>query len=306
MNLAFRTSNNQASSGQLQQSTDAQQRTSDRLAARNIALTAVLYRGTTSFTYSQDPAPNSRPPSSPKMNALARKRKIANRLRRSVAGKGGGDDGDDSPAPNSEPALGVDRDRGGRGGRQQPHDDLSDMEPCRPLRRIQATESRVITPPRGRFDAIAELHAEPGRESERADAIALAWESEMHGLRMRPPNAPHTAEMLELSLDLLLIQRRIGPIPVSTIARLRESTPAAQAASRADSLPDRTTHDDMQRFNLLFPLLWVQAGMPRTTAHLDRAIAALFAIRNGLPSDSTATSEADKEPTPATRTASSE
>ncbi|UVE69366.1 hypothetical protein L2Y90_21810 [Burkholderia pyrrocinia] len=240
------------------------------------------------------------------MNALARKRKIANRLRRNVAGKGGGDDGNDSPAPDSEPALGVDRDRGGRGGRQQPHDDLSDMEPRRPLPRIQATESRAVAPPRSRFDAIAELHAEPGREGERADAIALAWESEMRGLRMRPPNAPRTAEMLELSLDLLLIQRRIGPIPVITLARLRESAPAAQAALGADRLPDRTTHDDMQRFNLLFPLLWLQAGMPRTTARLDRTIAALLAIRNGLPSSSAATSEANKEPTPATRTASSE
>ncbi|MPV67774.1 hypothetical protein GD429_18450 [Burkholderia sp. BE17] len=171
---------------------------------------------------------------------------------------------------------------------------------------MQATESRVVAPPRSRFDAIAKLHAEPGREGERADALALAWESEMRGLRMLPPNAPRTAAMLELSLDFLLIQRRIGPIPVSTLARLRESVPADQAAMGADRLPDRTARDDMQRFNLLFPLLWLQSGMPRTTARLDRAIATLLAIRNGLPSGSIATSEAKREPTPATRTASSE
>ncbi|MGU7843999.1 hypothetical protein ACV22V_31620 [Burkholderia sp. AW33-5] len=239
------------------------------------------------------------------MDALARKRRIANRLRRNVASKAGDDDGDDLPAPHFEPAMGVDRDRGGRGGREQPHDDHTEIEPCRPLPRIQATELRIVAPPRGRFDAIAEPHAEPGRESERADAIALAWEGEMRGLRMRPPNAPRTAEMLELSLDLLLIQRRIGPIPVGTLAKLRESATATQAALRADRLSDRTIHDGMQRFNLLFPLLWLQAGMPRTTARLDRAIAALLAIRNGLPSNSTATSEANNEPTPATRTASS-
>ncbi len=291
MNRPFRIPNNPSPSAQLQQSADAQLRTADRLAARNSALTAALYRGTTNFTYSKDPAPGSRPLSSPKMNALARKRKIANRSRRNVAGNGGGDDGDDAPVPRFDPGLGVDRDRGGRGGREQPQDEPTDMAPRRPLPRIRIAESRVVAPLRGRFDVIAELHATPGQEGERADAISKAWESAMRGLRMLPPNTPRAAEMLEISLDFLLVQRRIGPIPISTLAKLRDSTPDAQVAVEADRLPDQTTHDDMRRFNLLFPLVWLQAGMPRTTLRLDREIATLHAIRNGLPIHSTATSE---------------
>ncbi|WP_423760242.1 hypothetical protein [Burkholderia sp. NLJ2] len=292
MSQSFRISNNLSSTAQLQQSADAQQRTADRLAARNSALTAALYRGTTNFTYSKDPVPGGRPLSPSKMNALARKRKIANRSRRNIAGNGGGDDGDDAPVPHFDPGLGVDRDRGGRGGREQPHDEPTDLAPRQPLPRIRTAESRVLPPLRGRFDTIAELHAAPGQEAERADAISKAWECAMHGLRTLPPNAPRAAEMLELSLDFLLVQRRIGPILVTTLARLRDSPPDAQVAAGADRLPDQTTHDDMRRFNLLFPLAWLQAGMPRTTRRLDRGIATLLAIRNGLPVHSTAASEA--------------
>lgn len=306
MNRSFRSSNHLSSPAQLQQSADAQQRTADRQAARNSALTAALYRGTTNFTYSKDPAPRGRLPSVSKTNALARKRKITSRLRRNAAGNGDGDDVDGALVPHFEAEPGGDRDRGGRGGREQPRDDPMDIETCRRLPRMQAAESRAAAAPRGRFDAVADLHAAPGQEGERADAIARAWESEMFGLRVFSPNAPRTAEILELSLDFLLIQRRIGPIPVSTLARLRESPAPTPVACGRDRLPGETAPDDRRRFNLLFPLLWLQAGMPRTAIRLDCAIAKLLAIRNALPDNPLATDDAQAEPTPAPPASSSE
>lgn len=187
MNRSFRSSNHLSSPAQLQQSADAQQRAADRQAARNSALTAALYRGTTNFTYSKDPAPRGRLPSVSKTNALARKRKITSRLRRNAAGNGDGDDVDGALVPHFEAEPGGDRDRGGRGGREQPRDDPMDIETCRRLPRMQAAESRAAAAPRGRFDAVADLHAAPGQEGERADAIARAWESEMFGLRVFSP-----------------------------------------------------------------------------------------------------------------------
>lgn len=115
MNRSFRSSNHLSSPAQLQQSADAQQRAADRQAARNSALTAALYRGTTNFTYSKDPAPRGRLPSVSKTNALARKRKITSRLRRNAAGNGDGDDVDGALVPHFEAEPGGDRDRGGRG-----------------------------------------------------------------------------------------------------------------------------------------------------------------------------------------------
>ncbi|MET5115413.1 hypothetical protein AAHH79_34220, partial [Burkholderia pseudomallei] len=82
MNRSFRSANHLSSPAQLQQSADAQQRAADRPAARNSALTAALYSGTTNFTYSKDPAPRGRKPIVSKTNALARKRKITSRCRR--------------------------------------------------------------------------------------------------------------------------------------------------------------------------------------------------------------------------------
>ncbi|MDN7672128.1 hypothetical protein QZM22_06230 [Burkholderia oklahomensis] len=157
-----------------------------------------------------------------------------------------------------------------------------------------------------RFNAIAERHAAPGQEGARADAIGQAWEREMLALRMRAPDTPRTAELIDLSLDFLIIQRCVGPIPAGTLARLRESALTVAAAPESARPPERKAHADMQRFNLLFPLLWLQASMPRTAVRLDCAIATLLTIRNGLSHAPMAGREAATRSTPDSRTASSE
>ncbi|RAS39239.1 hypothetical protein [Paraburkholderia bryophila] len=282
---------NDAAAAHAQHTADAQQKSANAQGARNGAQFAALYRGTTNFTYGSDAQ---RGPSVSSVRAkrmadqLARKRRAAKKQR----SNGGGldDDGPDDAEANHAEGHKVNRDGGGRGGGGgQSQGDHGDEHGTGTAPAIKARGDRgaVPAPPSGRLDAVAAQYAQPGQEGARAAAVRDAWRGDMLNLRGQlaaNPQMPLDARVFEQSLDLLGVQQRIGSIAAalpganSGVAALREHAGGvgAQGVTRLPP-PER-----VQRFNLLFPLLWLHADKPATVTQRARSIDTLCGLRGGV------------------------
>jgi hypothetical protein len=274
-----------------QRTAEAQQKSANAQGARNGAQFAALYRGTTNFTYGGDAQ---RGPSVSSVRAkrmadqLARKRRAAKKQRSNGAGLD--DDGPDDAEAHHAEGQKVNRDGGGRGGGGgHSQGDHSDEHGTGAAAGIKARGDRgaVPPPPSGRLDAVAAQYAQPGEESARAAAVRDAWRNDMLSLREQlaaNPQMPLDARVLEQSIDLLSVQQRIGSLAAaqpgasSGVAALRERAGSAsgQAVTRLPP-PER-----VQRFNLLFPLLWLHADKPSNAAQLGRSIDTLCGLRGGV------------------------
>ena len=97
------------------------------------------------------------------------------------------------------------------------------------------------------------------------------------------PQMPIDARVLEQAIDLLGVQQRIGSIAASQpgagsgVAALRERT----GGSTAQGVTRLPPPERVQRFNLLFPLLWLHADKPSNAAQLNRSIDTLCVMRSG-------------------------
>lgn len=274
---------------QAQHVAQSQQKAANAQGARNGAQFAALYRGTTNFTYGNDAQ---RGPSVSSVRAkrmadqLARKRRAAKKQRSNAGGLD--DDGPDDAEAHHAEGHKVNRDGGGRGGGGHSQGDHSDEHDSGAAPSIKARGDRnaVPPPPPGRLDAIAAQYAQPGQEGARAAAVRDAWRTDMLNLREQlaaNPQMPIDARVLEQAIDLLGVQQRIGSIAASQpgagsgVAALRERT----AGSTAQGVTRLPPPERVQRFNLLFPLLWLHADKPSNAAQLNRSIDTLCVMRSG-------------------------
>ncbi|MFM0594575.1 hypothetical protein [Paraburkholderia dilworthii] len=281
---------NDAAAAHAQHTADAQQKSANAQGARNGAQFAALYRGTTNFTYGSDAQ---RGPSVSSVRAkrmadqLARKRRAAKKQRSNGAGLD--DDGPDDAEANHAEGHKVNRDGGGRGGGGQSQGDHSDEHDTGTAPAIKARGDRgaVPPPPAGRLDAVAAQYGQPGQEGVRAAAVRDAWRGDMLSLREQlaaNPQMPLDARVLEQSIDLLGVQQRIGSISAalpganSGVAALREHAGGAGAQGVARLPPP----ERVQRFNLLFPLMWLHADKPATVTQRGRSINTLCGLRGGV------------------------
>ncbi|CAE6731349.1 hypothetical protein [Paraburkholderia haematera] len=275
---------------QAQHVAQSQQKTANAQGARNGAQFAALYRGTTNFTYGNDAQ---RGPSVSSVRAkrmadqLARKRRAAKKQRSNAGGLD--DDGPDDAEAHHAEGQKVNRDGGGRGGggghSQGDHGDEHGTGAA-PAIKARGDRSAVPPPPSGRLDAVAAQFSQPGQEGARAAAVRDAWRGDMLNLRDQlaaNPQMPIDSRVLEQAIDLLGVQQKIGSIAASQpgagsgVAALRERAggPATHGVTRMPP-PER-----VQRFNLLFPLLWLHADKPSNAAQLARSIDTLCVMRSG-------------------------
>jgi type III secretion regulatory protein HpaA len=268
-----------------QRTAQAQQKSANAQGARNGAQFAALYRGTTNFTYgnSGQSGPSAGSIRAKRMaNQLARKRQAAKKQRRNGASME--DDGPDEADTQHAEHQRVTRDGGGRGGGQS-HDDHSDDHDAAALPSVKARASgTVVPPPAGRLDAVAAQYPEPGQEGARGAAVRDAWCGDMLALLDQlaaNPQMPLDAQVLEQSIDLLSVQQRIGQLPAVGLPALRERSTATAGPGGSDVArlppPERA-----QRFNLLFPLLWLHGDRPSTAPQRARAIDTLHTLRGGV------------------------
>lgn len=283
MNRVSHSNSNETAAANAQHTAQAQQKSANAQGARNGAQFAALYRGQTNFTYGQDAQ---RGPSISSVRArkmadqLARKRRAAKKQR--GGGVGSDDDGPDDADVHHTDNHSVNRDGRGRGGGGQQHDDHADEQessaaPAMKVRRDHA----VVPPPAGHLDAIAAQYAQPGQEDARNTALRDAWCGAMLGLRDQLAANPHmhfSATVLEHSMDLLGAQQRFGRLPALGLASLRDRSSSA-ASTGVTRLPPP---ERVQRFNLLFPLLWLHADMPYTGGQRARALDTLGSLRGGV------------------------
>ncbi|MGF6768154.1 type III secretion regulatory protein HpaA [Paraburkholderia sp. GAS199] len=281
---------NDTAAAHAQRTAETQQKAANAQGARNGAQFAALYRGSTNFTYGGDAQ---RGPSVSSVRAkrmadqLARKRRAAKKQRSNGASLE--DDGPDDAEAHHAEGQKVNRDGGGRGGggghSQGEHGDDHGTSAAPGIK--TRPERGAVPPPTGRLDAIAAQYSQPGQEGARAAAIRDAWRNDMLGLRdelAANPHAPLDARVFERSIDLLDVQQRIGSLaPVhaggaSNLSVLREHAGGAPAkgVTRLPS-PER-----VQRFNLLFPLLWLHADKPSNAKQRARALDTLSGQRNGV------------------------
>ena len=175
----------------------------------------------------------------------------------------------------------VTRDGGGRGGGQS-HDDHSDDHAASAVPSVKARASgTVVPPPAGRLDAVAAQYSEPGQEGARGAAVRDAWCGDMLALLDKlaaNPQMPLDAQVFEQSIDMLSVQQRIGPLPAVGLSPLRERRTEGQSGGVARLPPP----ERVQRFNLLFPLLWLHGDKPSTAPQRTRAIDTLFTLRGGV------------------------
>ncbi|QCP52293.1 hypothetical protein FAZ95_24235 [Trinickia violacea] len=265
-----------------QRTAQAQQKSANAQGARNGAQFAALYRGTTNFTYgnSGQSGPSVGSIRAKRMaDQLARKRQAAKKQRRNGASMQ--DDGPDEADTQHAEHQRVTRDGGGRGGGQS-HDDHSDDHAAAAVPSVKARASgAVVPPPVGRLDAVAAQYSEPGQEGARGAAVRDAWCGDMLALLDKlaaNPQMPLDTQVFEQSIDLLSVQQRIGPLPAAGLASLRERRTEGQSGGVARLPPP----ERVQRFNLLFPLLWLQGDRPSTAPQRTRAIDTLFTLRGGV------------------------
>ena len=283
MNRVSHSNGNETAAANAQHTADAQQKSANAQGARNGAQFAALYRGATNFTYGQDAQ---RGPSVSSVRAkkmadqLARKRRAAKKQR--GGGVGSDDDGPDDADAHHADSHSVNRDGRGRGGGGQSHDDHADEHDssAAPAMKVRK-DSAVVPPPAGQLDAIAAQYTQPGQEAARNAALRDAWCGAMLDLRDQLAANPHmhfAANVLEHSMDLLGAQQRFGRLPALGLASLRDrSSSAAGAGVTRLPPPER-----VQRFNLLFPLLWLHADMPYTGSQRARALDTLGSVRSGV------------------------
>lgn len=282
MSRVSHSNGNQTAAANAQHTAEAQQKSANAQGARNGAQFAALYRGTTNFTYGQDPQ---RGPSVSSVRAkkmadqLARKRRAAKKQR--GGGAGLDDDGPEDADTHHADGHAVNRDGRGRGGGGQSHDDHADEHDsgAAPAMKVRK-DSAMVPPPAGQLEAIAAQYAQPGQEGARNAALREAWCGAMLGLLGQlsaSPQAPFAASVLELSMDLLGAQQRFGQLPSLGLSSLRDRSSSAPGAGVTRLPPP----ERMQRFNLLFPLLWLHADMPYTGPQRARALDTLGTLRSG-------------------------
>ncbi|MFM0416074.1 hypothetical protein [Paraburkholderia aromaticivorans] len=284
---------NETAAAQAQHVAQAQQKAANAQGARNGAQFAALYRGTTNFTYGSDAQ---RGPSVSSVRAkrmadqLARKRRAAKKQRGNSAALD--DDGPDDAEAHHAEGQKVNRDGGGRGGGNHSQGDHGDEHDAGAAPAIKARGDRgaVPPPPPGRLDAIAAQYAQPGQEIARAAAVRDAWRTDMLNLREQlagNPQIPLDARVLEQAIDLLGVQQRIGSIAASHlgagcgVAALRERAGGPVSGGARQSVTRLPAPERVQRFNLLFPLLWLHADKPSNAPQLARSIDTLCALRGG-------------------------
>ena len=288
MSRVSHSNGNQTAAANAQHTAEAQQKSANAQGARNGAQFAALYRGATNFTYGQDAQ---RGPSINSMRArkmadqLARKRRAAKKQR--SGGAGLEDDGPDEADTQHAEGHRVDRDGRGGGGGGQSHDDNADDHASGALPALKARKGgAAVPPPAGRLEAIASQYGQPGEEGARNAAIRDAWCDSMLSLREQlaaDPQKHFSVAVLEHSMDLLGMQQRFGPLPAVGLAALRDRTAGASEGVSHLRPPER-----VQRFNLLFPLLWLHADMPATRTQRARALDMLSTLRSGALSRATA------------------
>jgi type III secretion regulatory protein HpaA len=100
------------------------------------------------------------------------------------------------------------------------------------------------------------------------------------------PQMPFAASVLELSMDLLGAQQRFGKLPSLGLSSLRDRSSSAPSGGVTRLPPP----ERVQRFNLLFPLLWLHADMPYTAPQRARALDTLGTLRSGTVSRAMAAS----------------
>jgi type III secretion regulatory protein HpaA len=297
MSRVSHSNGNETAAANAQHTADAQQKSANAQGARNGAQFAALYRGTTSFTYGQDPQ---RGPSVSSVRAkkmadqLARKRRAAKKQR--GGGAGLDDDGPDEADAHHADSHAVNRDGRGRGGGGQSHDDHSDEHDsdAAPTMKVRKN-SGVVPPPTRQLEAIAGQYAEPGQEGMRNGALRDAWCGAMLGLLGQlsaSPQLQFAASVMELSMDLLGAQQRFGKLPSLGLSSLRDrSSGASGPGAGVTRLPPP---ERVQRFNLLFPLLWLHADMPYTGPQRARALDTLGTLRSGTVSRAMTASAGNK------------
>lgn len=277
---------------QAQHVAQSQQKAANAQGARNGAQFAALYRGTTNFTYGNDAQ---RGPSVSSVRAkrmadqLARKRRAAKKQRSNAGGLD--DDGPDDAEAHHAEGQKVKRDGGGRGGGGgHSQGDHGDEHGSGTAPAIKARGDRIVPPPpSGRLDAVAAQFAQPGQEGARAAAVRDAWRTDMLNLRAQlaaNPQMPLDARVFEQAIDLLGVQQKIGSLATSQpgagsgVAALRERAGGSDARG-SQGVTRLPAPDRVQRFNLLFPLLWLHADMPSSAPQRARSIDTLCVMRSG-------------------------